>query len=244
MRRAGIAHHRRQVVGHLGHARTLGKRPHRPAVRTRHHQHIDLARRDPGLLQRGRERRVGQRPVRVLAEPLLPHPRRRRTRQPPPIQELLGRRRLSDHLSDHRLHHHRTRTPPPRHHHHAHQPHPATRYAHQTTRPASASATQPPAPTSQPPTGSSRPHPPPTHRRPAPAQRERCWRSSYPNTADPVVENNNRCGRLAVATWRSAPRAASTAIDVGSSSNDATARVPFPPPSPNTAAISDRLNRQ
>ena len=57
-----------------------------------------------------------------------------------------------------------------------------------------------------------------------------------------VVANTSTCGAIPPAAFI-AMRAASTPIDVASSSNDATARVPLPPPDPSAAPIAPRCNR-
>ncbi len=61
--------------------------------------------------------------------------------------------------------------------------------------------------------------------------------------AGSVVANHTEPGAAVPGTARSASRAASTPIVVVSSSWDATARVPRPPPVPMTLATSARSSR-
>src|SRR5688572_2678154 len=62
--------------------------------------------------------------------------------------------------------------------------------------------------------------------------------------AGAVVANHSACGRLPSGAARSARRAASTPIDVVSSSYDATLLVPRPPPLPSVWVIALRCRRQ
>jgi hypothetical protein len=59
-----------------------------------------------------------------------------------------------------------------------------------------------------------------------------------------AVENSTTPGATSSGAERIASRAASTPIDVESSSYDATALVPFPPPDPSAAPIAARCRRQ
>ena len=59
-----------------------------------------------------------------------------------------------------------------------------------------------------------------------------------------AVENRSTLGVTSSGAARIASRAASTPIEVASSSYDATALVPFPPPAPSAAPIAARCRRQ
>src|SRR5690348_8724285 len=59
-----------------------------------------------------------------------------------------------------------------------------------------------------------------------------------------VVENRTPADVTPSGAEAIASRPASTAIDVASSSYDATARVPLPPPDPSAAPMAARCNRQ
>ncbi len=61
-------------------------------------QVTDLAGGESRLLQRVGYRRLGERPVHLLAEPFFPHSGGSRAWRPPPVQELGGRRALADDL--------------------------------------------------------------------------------------------------------------------------------------------------
>ena len=62
--------------------------------------------------------------------------------------------------------------------------------------------------------------------------------------AGSVVANASKPGSAPSGAWRSATRAASTPIDVVSSSYDATERVPWPPPLPSVDVMALRGSRQ
>ena len=84
------------------HSRGADGAVHRAARQPGHDEMIHLPGGEPGLFQGVGHRRLGQRAVYLLAEPLLPHPRGDGDRRPPPVEELGGDKALPDDLGQHR----------------------------------------------------------------------------------------------------------------------------------------------
>ncbi len=205
---------------------------------------VELVRRHTGGLQRVVDRLIGERHVDLLAEPLLPHVRRRLAGQAPAVEELVGRARERHELGDDVV----VVRPQERR---------AAVAAVALVRAAGQSRAD---------VGEHREHrvrrgvaerhrDEPRSRRAADVAGHH-RRIETERGVDRVrvrlveirrataVENSTTAGDTSAGAARIASRAASTPIEVESSSYDATARVPFPPPDPSAAPIAARCRRQ
>ncbi len=243
----GVADARRQVGddGLRAGSHPCPHGPDRPGMGTGDDQVIDTLRGELGRLAGVGHRRLGQRHVGGLAEALLPQPAVTLPRLSPPVEELLGRAGLRQHLDEPV-----SRVGEGE----CHRPVTATGLVTSTGKTgANVAGHDERRPCAAPPPCAGRQH------RSGPSRRRR---RQQPTPVDPAPRGwlwrwSCRHGR---ATWwrtgwsrgrrhrggwlTTRARAASTPIDVESSSNDATARLPRPPPWPSVAVIAARSSFQ